>query len=148
MALLVDPGVSTSEAFISDAKKAEALFGIQIQVLQAGTRTFKLARLPQRPARVKSNCSGNAEIQYVGAKIRLDVANARRSNQCGDLRMKWLFIVAVLVVISIHSARATELDCVSTTFNALSPNDKVCVSVPRRLVVMLEGEVSPTTPRH
>ena len=62
--------------------------------------------------------------------------------------MKWLFIVAVLVVMSIHSARATELDCVSTTFNALSPNDKVCVSVPRRLVVMLEGEVSPTTPRH
>ena len=43
--------------------------------------------------------------------------------------MKWLFMVAVLVVISIHSARATDLGCVSTTFNALSPNDKVCVSV-------------------
>ena len=43
--------------------------------------------------------------------------------------MKWFFIVAVLVVISIHSARATDLGCVSTTFNALSPNDKVCVSV-------------------
>src|ERR1700688_1162565 len=43
--------------------------------------------------------------------------------------MKGLSIVAVLVVISIHSARATDLSCVSTTFNALSPNDKVCVSV-------------------
>ena len=43
--------------------------------------------------------------------------------------MKWLFIAAVLVVISFHSARATDLGCVSTTFNALSPNDKVCVSV-------------------
>ena len=39
--------------------------------------------------------------------------------------MKWLFIVAVLIVISNHS----DLGCVSTTFNALSPNDKVCVSV-------------------
>src|ERR1700685_1157791 len=43
--------------------------------------------------------------------------------------MKWLFTVAVLVVISVHSAHATDLSCVSTTFNLLSPNDKVCVSV-------------------
>jgi CreA protein len=43
--------------------------------------------------------------------------------------MKWLFMTAVLLVISIHPAHATDLGCVSTTFNALSPNDKVCVSV-------------------
>ena len=43
--------------------------------------------------------------------------------------MKWLFMVAVLIVMSNHSARATDLGCVSTTFKALSPNDKVCVSV-------------------
>jgi CreA protein len=43
--------------------------------------------------------------------------------------MKWLFVAAVLVVTSVHSARASDLSCVSTTFNALSPNDKVCVSV-------------------
>ena len=43
--------------------------------------------------------------------------------------MKWLFIVAVPVVIFVHSAHAADLGCVSTTFNALSPNDKVCVSV-------------------
>jgi len=43
--------------------------------------------------------------------------------------MKWFFRMAVLVVISIQSAHATDLSCVSTTFNALSPNDKVCVSV-------------------
>jgi CreA protein len=43
--------------------------------------------------------------------------------------MKLLFSLALLVVISIHPAHATDLDCVSTTFNALSPNDKVCVSV-------------------
>jgi CreA protein len=43
--------------------------------------------------------------------------------------MMWPFIVGVLVVISIHSAHAADLSCVSTTFNALSPNDKACVSV-------------------
>ena len=43
--------------------------------------------------------------------------------------MNWLSTAAVMVVISIHSAYATDLGCVSTTFNALSPNDKVCVSV-------------------
>jgi len=43
--------------------------------------------------------------------------------------MTRLFIAAVLAVLSIHSAHATDLDCVSTTFNLLSPNDKVCVSV-------------------
>jgi CreA protein len=42
--------------------------------------------------------------------------------------MKWLLIVTVLVVESLHPAHATDLDCISTTFNALSPNDKVCVS--------------------
>jgi CreA protein len=42
--------------------------------------------------------------------------------------MKWLFMVAALAVMSVHSAHATDLGCVSTTFNALSPNDKVCVS--------------------
>jgi CreA protein len=43
--------------------------------------------------------------------------------------MKWLFIVALLVVTSIQPARAEDLSCLSTTFNILSPNDKVCVSV-------------------
>jgi len=42
--------------------------------------------------------------------------------------MKWLFIVTTLVAMSIDPAHATDLDCISTTFNALSPNDKVCVS--------------------
>jgi CreA protein len=43
--------------------------------------------------------------------------------------MKWLFIASLLIVGSIRCAHATDLDCISTTFNALSPNDKVCVSV-------------------
>ena len=43
--------------------------------------------------------------------------------------MKWFCMVAVLAAISVHPAHATDLSCVSTTFNALSPNDKVCVSV-------------------
>jgi CreA protein len=43
--------------------------------------------------------------------------------------MKWPFAAAVLVVMSVRCAHATDLDCVSTTFNVLSPNDKVCVSV-------------------
>ena len=42
--------------------------------------------------------------------------------------MKWLFLAAVLALMSIHPAHAADLDCVSTTFNAFSPNDKVCVS--------------------
>jgi CreA protein len=43
--------------------------------------------------------------------------------------MKWFLGVAVLLVMFSHPAHATDLDCVSTTFNVLSPNDKVCVSV-------------------
>jgi len=43
--------------------------------------------------------------------------------------MKWLFIVAVLAGLSIQPARADDLGCISTTFRAFSPNDKVCVSV-------------------
>lgn len=43
--------------------------------------------------------------------------------------MKWFSIAAVLVFTSFNSAFAMDLPCVSTTFNALSPNDKVCVSV-------------------
>src|SRR6202167_6787355 len=42
--------------------------------------------------------------------------------------MQRLFIAGVLAVLSVHSAHATDLDCVSTTFRAFSPNDKVCVS--------------------
>jgi len=40
-----------------------------------------------------------------------------------------LFGLAVLLAVSAGPAHATDLDCVSTTFHALSPNDKVCVSV-------------------
>ena len=43
--------------------------------------------------------------------------------------MKWIFIGAIAALLSVRSAYATDLDCVSTTFKALSPNDKVCVSV-------------------
>jgi CreA protein len=43
--------------------------------------------------------------------------------------MKRFLFAAVLAVLSIRSAHATDLNCVSTTFNLLSPNDKVCVSV-------------------
>jgi CreA protein len=43
--------------------------------------------------------------------------------------MKWTFIGATVALLSVPSAHATDLDCVSTTFKALSPNDKVCVSV-------------------
>ena len=43
--------------------------------------------------------------------------------------MMRLFGALVLTVLSVTYAHATDLDCVSTTFNLLSPNDKVCVSV-------------------
>jgi putative tryptophan/tyrosine transport system substrate-binding protein len=37
IALLVDPGVATSEAVVGDAKKAEAVLAVRIEVLQAST---------------------------------------------------------------------------------------------------------------
>src|SRR6202142_1429042 len=57
------------------------------------------------------------------------LSGVRRRNECGGLSMKRIFIGAVLAFISINSGHASDLDCISTTFNALSPNDKVCVSV-------------------
>jgi CreA protein len=43
--------------------------------------------------------------------------------------MKWAFVAVLLAGLPLGSAYATDLSCVSTTFNVLSPNDKVCVSV-------------------
>jgi CreA protein len=34
----------------------------------------------------------------------------------------------ILLLVASHAARAEDVGCVSTTFNLLSPNDKVCVS--------------------
>jgi len=42
--------------------------------------------------------------------------------------MKWLLIAGLLAIEYVAPAHAADLDCVSTTFNLLSPNDKVCVS--------------------
>ena len=46
-------------------------------------------------------------------------------------RTSWIGLLlmgAVLLLAAPNVARADDLDCVSTTFNLLSPNDKVCVS--------------------
>ncbi len=46
-------------------------------------------------------------------------------------RTSWIRLLlkgAVLLLAASSVARADDLDCVSTTFNLLSPNDKVCVS--------------------
>jgi CreA protein len=42
--------------------------------------------------------------------------------------VKLRFMTAVLVVAAPAFARADDLSCISTTFNLLSPNDKVCVT--------------------
>ncbi len=42
--------------------------------------------------------------------------------------MKWFLVVGLLLVGLTGAARADEVGCISTTFNLLSPNDKVCVS--------------------
>jgi CreA protein len=42
--------------------------------------------------------------------------------------VKRLLIVVLALVASSGSAMAADLACISTTFNLLSPNDKVCVS--------------------
>src|SRR5262245_25012772 len=51
-----------------------------------------------------------------------------RSNYRG--RHWWLALALAVVAFSLaaNSAKADDLACVSTTFNFLSPNDKVCVS--------------------
>jgi CreA protein len=43
-----------------------------------------------------------------------------------DVTLFW--VLAVLGLMMSGSARADDLGCVSTTFNLLSPNDKVCIS--------------------
>ena len=42
--------------------------------------------------------------------------------------MKLCFMLTVLFVATLAFARADDLSCISTTFNVLSPNDKVCVT--------------------
>jgi CreA protein len=42
--------------------------------------------------------------------------------------VRLLFLAMVLFLLNLGAARADDLGCVSTTFNLLSPNDKVCVS--------------------
>jgi len=42
--------------------------------------------------------------------------------------VKPFWLAAVLLFASFASAKADDLGCISTTFNLLSPNDKVCVS--------------------
>ncbi|MGH6830205.1 MAG: CreA family protein [Methylocella sp.] len=42
--------------------------------------------------------------------------------------MKLCFMATVLFVAAPAFARADDLSCISTTFNLLSPNDKVCVT--------------------
>jgi len=44
------------------------------------------------------------------------------------MRLVLIAAVAVLFGALGGTARAADIDCVSTTFNLLSPNDKVCVS--------------------
>ena len=42
--------------------------------------------------------------------------------------MKSCLLALVFLLAALGSARADDIGCVSTTFNLLSPNDKVCVS--------------------
>ncbi len=42
------------------------------------------------------------------------------------MRLPWLSLSLLLAMSSV--ARADDLPCISTTFNLLSPNDKVCIS--------------------
>src|SRR5262249_454426 len=44
------------------------------------------------------------------------------------MRMKLHFMALVLLLAAMGTARADDIGCISTTFNLLSPNDKVCVS--------------------
>src|SRR5215475_11341508 len=43
--------------------------------------------------------------------------------------MRPLSMAALLLLATTGTLRADDIGCISTTFNLLSPNDKVCVSV-------------------
>jgi len=45
-----------------------------------------------------------------------------------EIGMRLVLVAAMLLLAAMSMARADDLACVSTTFNLLSPNDKVCVS--------------------
>jgi len=45
-----------------------------------------------------------------------------------EIGMRLVLVAAMLKLAAMSMARADDLACVSTTFNLLSPNDKVCVS--------------------
>ena len=42
--------------------------------------------------------------------------------------MRRLSMAALLLLATTGTPRADDIGCISTTFNLLSPNDKVCVS--------------------
>ena len=42
--------------------------------------------------------------------------------------MRFFSIASLLLLAAMGTARADDIGCISTTFNLLSPNDKVCVS--------------------
>jgi CreA protein len=45
-----------------------------------------------------------------------------------EIRMRLVLVATILLVAGAGIAKADDLGCVSTTFNLLSPNDKVCIS--------------------
>jgi CreA protein len=47
---------------------------------------------------------------------------------CKETAMRLLAISLLALLAAAGAARAEDIGCVSTTFNLLSPNDKVCVS--------------------
>jgi CreA protein len=46
----------------------------------------------------------------------------------GDTALNLLYLAAAFFLALCGTAKAADLGCISTTFNLLSPNDKVCVS--------------------
>src|ERR1044071_3519934 len=67
--------------------------------------------------------------RYESSGVRRRIAGDRATED-GMKRFSWA--VAILLIgsalVFVRAARADDLACVSTTFNLLSPNDKVCVS--------------------
>jgi CreA protein len=59
------------------------------------------------------------------ARLEAFVFSLARISTCA---LRVLLPAAVLLLAASSLARADDLECVSTTFNLLSPNDKVCIS--------------------
>jgi len=76
------------------------------------------------PPAAGSPASERAITRKTGASMDMIL----RSHPNGRPHVKYLYAAILILFASAGICRADDIGCISTTFNLLSPNDKVCVS--------------------